>query len=149
MNPPVDTRGEQMASTTIPTQSDDLRVVTTPPTAADAQLLVQLSIASSASGADRGWDVLATFDTPPTLGQLRKRCPVDSEEYSRVMRFLESCETMATFVKHGLLNEGLVNDLFWVTGAWKRVEKITKGLRKENGEPRLGENFEWLAGRAT
>jgi hypothetical protein len=137
-----------MTATVIPTQSDELRIVTTPPTTADAQLIVQMSMAAAASGANRGWDVLDRFETPPTLAQLRKKCLPGTDDYSSVIRFLEWCEQGATFVKHGLLNEALVLDLYWVRGAWQRCEKLTKGMRRETGEPRLGENFEWLAGRA-
>jgi len=56
---------------------------------------------------------------------------------------------MATFVRQGILNEALVHDVFWVAGAWRQSEKICKAMRKEAGEPRIMENFEWLATRAT
>jgi len=136
-------------TTTIPQQqTDDLRIVRTPPTLADAQLIVQLQTADAITGADRGHRVLQRFEQPPTLGQLRKKCPPDSDEYRYVMRFLGSCETMATFVKNGLLNEDLVNDLYAVRMAWQISEKVCKGLRRESGEPRMYENFELIASRA-
>lgn len=131
---------------TIPTQADDLRIVGGP-TAADAQLIVAMQHVDAISGAHEGWYLLRSFDTPPTLTQLRKRYPADSDEYRCVSMFLGSCETIGTFVKHGLLHEGLVHDLYWIDGAWRLSEKACKGLRKEAGEPRLYENFELLATR--
>ena len=65
------------------------------------------------------------------------------------MAFLAECETIATFVKQGLLDEPLVHDLFWAAGAWTASTEICRGLREEAGEPRLYENFEWLAARAS
>jgi hypothetical protein len=131
---------------TIPTQADDLRIVGGA-TAADAQLIVAMQHVNAISGADEGWHLLHAFDNPPTLTQLRKRHHADSREYRCVSMFLGSCETIGTFVKQGLLNEGLVHDLYWIAGVWRASEKVCKGLRKEAGEPRLFENFELLASR--
>jgi hypothetical protein len=135
-------------SITIPEKTDDIRIVGGP-TKEDAQLLVEMQHVDAISGAHDGWRVLQSFDTPPTLAQLRKRYPKDSEEYANVMAFLGSNETTGTFVKQGLLHEGLVHDLYWVAGAWRLSEKVCKGLRKEVGEPRLFENFELMASRGT
>jgi hypothetical protein len=65
------------------------------------------------------------------------------------MAFLMSCETTSTFVRQGILSEALVNDLYSVGSAYRQMEKVIKGLRRENGEPRILENTEWLAKRAT
>ena len=116
-------------------------------TVADAQLLVQLMAAGTAAGADRGSGILFANETPPTLGQLRETYPRLSEGYGQVMAFLDQCETIGTFVKQGLLDEPLVQDLFWVAGAWKVSAQICLGMREEAGEPGLYENFEWLASR--
>jgi hypothetical protein len=142
-------------TTTVPAQAqtaagaDDLQIIQTPPTIADAQLIVQLQMAGSISGADQGWMLLQAFESPPTMSQVKKRHPMGSPEWGQIYAFLASCETMATFVKNGLLNEALVGDVFWITGAWQKAEKICKAMRKEAGEPRLMENIEWLAKRAT
>ena len=140
---------------TIPAQTqataatDDLQIIQTPPTIADAQLLIQMQQTDAVSGANEGWHLLQGFETPPTMSQVKKRHPLGSTEWAQIGAFLASCETMATFVKNGLLNEALVNDVYWVTGAWQKSEKICKAMRKEAGEPRIMENFEWLAKRAT
>jgi len=133
---------------TMPAQTD-LRVVTTPPSTADAQVILQLMQVDAATGADVGWHLLMEFETPPTRSQLLRKHPRESEGHRQIQAFLRSCETLATFVRQGILNEALVHDLFWVAGAWQRSEKLCKALRKEAGEPRLMENFEWLASRST
>jgi hypothetical protein len=142
-------------TTVVPTQSeaaaatDDIQIVRTPPTVEDAQLILQQQIVMAMNGASQGYDLLWAFETPPTLGQLRKKHPRESAEYQQVMAFLGACETTGTFVRQGILNEGLVDDLYDVPSAFGRIEKIIKGLRKETGQPRIGENTEWLAKRAT
>jgi len=54
-------------------------------------------------------------------------------------------ETVATLVKHKTLDKDLVEDLWWVDGAWARVGTAAKKARERLGEPRLYENFEALA----
>ena len=134
---------------TIPSQTDTLEIIERAPTTADAQLILQIMQVDAASGANQGWRLLMNFDTPPTLSQLRRRHPRETAEYGQINAFLASCETIGTFVKHGLLHRGLVDDTWWVAGAWRVSEKICKGLRKEAGEPRLFENFEALARSVT
>lgn len=136
-------------ATTTQQQVHEIQIVRTPPTMAEAQLIVQMATADAISGADRGYGVLRRFEAPPTLGQLRKKHPVDSDEYRYVMGFLGSCEMTSTFVKQGLLSAELVNDLYWVGGAWRLCEKICKGMRREAGEPRILENFEALAAQSS
>jgi len=129
---------------------DELRIVTTPPSIADAQLILQFAQVNATTGADDGWHLLHTaFETPPTRSQLLRKFPVESAEYRQIQAFLRSCETLATFVRQGILNEALVHDLFSIASAWKTSEKLCKAMRKEYGEPRIMENFEWLANRAT
>ena len=130
-------------------RTDKSPTVVTGPTIADAQLVVQILAAGTAAGANRGFETLFARSKPPTLAELREEHPRSSKTYRQVMAFLSQCETIATFVKQGILNEGLVNDLFWVAGAWNAAGQICRDLRKEAGEPRLYENFEWLVGRAT
>src|SRR3954468_24254268 len=142
-------KGTRMATTLQPQQTDEIQIVRTPPTMAEAQLIVQMATNNAINGANQGYSLLRQFETPPTLGQLRKKHPTSSDEYRYVMAFLGSCEMTATFVKHGLLSEEFVNDVYWVAGAWQTSEKICKGLRREAGEPSIFEHFEALAGRAS
>ena len=70
-------------SITVPQQqtTDEIQIIRTPPTVADAQLIVQMQTADALSGADRGHALLRSFETPPTLGQLRKKFAPGSDEY--------------------------------------------------------------------
>jgi Domain of unknown function (DUF4760) len=138
-----------MTTTLQQQQTDEIQIIRTPPTMAEAQLIVQMATNDAISGADRGYGVLRMFEAPPTLGQLRKRFPQGSDEYRYVVGFLGSCEMTATFVKQGLLSEDLINDLYAVVGAWEACEKVCKGMRREMGDPRAYENFERLAARAS
>jgi hypothetical protein len=137
------------AQATLTRPTDDPRIMTTPPSTADAQLILQIMQVDAATRANEGWHVLGEFETPPTRSQLLRKHPRESQEYRQIQAFLMSCETLATFVRQGILNEALVNDVFWVAGAWRKTEKLCKAMRKEAGEPRIMENFEWLANRAT
>ena len=128
--------------------TDGIEIIQTPPTMADAQLLVQLQMLGSISGAFRGFDLLRTFDKPPTLAQVLKKWPRGSEEQGQISAFLGLCETVSTFVRQDVLNETLVNDLYAITYGWTWIEKIAKGIRRETGDPRQYENSEWLAKRA-
>ncbi len=54
-------------------------------------------------------------------------------------------ETIGTFVKQGLLDKGLVYDLWAASMMWSRVAPAALKQREQYGEPRLWENFEALA----
>ena len=56
-------------------------------------------------------------------------------------------ETVGTFVKQGVLDPGLVDDLFWVDGLWGCVAPVAIHERQKFKEPRLYENFEALTRR--
>jgi hypothetical protein len=56
-------------------------------------------------------------------------------------------ETVGTFVKQGVLNRGLIDDLLWIDGIWARVGPAALRQREKLGEPRLYENFEALTVR--
>jgi hypothetical protein len=62
-----------------------------------------------------------------------------------VFRMLMLGETMGTFTKQGLLDPGLVHDLWAVDWTWQVVGAAAKAQREQVGEPRLWENFEALA----
>jgi hypothetical protein len=117
-------------------------------TIADAQLVVQILASGAAAGADRGFEILMSASSPLTLDQLREAHERLGDGYRQVMAFLGQAETIATFVKQGLLNEALIHDLLWVAGGWAASAGVCEGLREEGGEPRLYANFEWLARRA-
>jgi hypothetical protein len=129
-------------------RTDTAPTLKTGATIADAQLVVQILASGTAAGADRGLDILLSAPSPLTLDQLREAHPRLGDEYRQVMAFLGQAETIATLVKQGLLDEALVQELLWVAGGWSASAGVCQGLREEHGEPRLYENFEWLARRA-
>src|SRR5437763_17045736 len=103
------------AQKTLTRPTDDPRIVTTPPSTADAQLILQLMQVNATTGANDGWHLLQhTFETPPTRSQLLRKYPRESAEYRDIQAFLAGCETMATFVRQGILSEALVHDVFWI-----------------------------------
>ncbi len=72
--------------------------------------------------------------------------PEDTTADDKAVRtILAFGETVATLVKHKTLDKDLVEDLWWVDGAWARVGPAAKKARARLGEPRLYENFEALA----
>lgn len=64
---------------------------------------------------------------------------------SSIRTLLHFGETVGTFVKQGVLDRGLVEDLWWIEGIWARVGPAAVRQREKIGEPRLYENFEALA----
>jgi hypothetical protein len=62
-----------------------------------------------------------------------------------VLKVLMVGETMGTFVKQGVLDVGLVRDLWAVDLTWRIVGDAARAQREQIGEPRLWENFESLA----
>jgi hypothetical protein len=53
-------------------------------------------------------------------------------------------EQLGVLLKNKLIDAYLVSQLFAVPLAWKRLKPIIEGTRKEYGEPRLYEWFEYL-----
>lgn len=69
----------------------------------------------------------------------------DADDES-VQKILQFGEVIGTFVNQGVLDRGLVMDMWWVDGLWARVAPAARSVREKHGEPRLYENFERLAG---
>lgn len=111
----------------------------------DAQLLVQLIGTPMAERAADGMMLLFGYTTPPSYDEFVKDNPIGSDGFRAVNALLSMNETIGTFVKNGLLDRDLVHDLLWIRGAWDRCKAIALRFRKEGGDPRLYENFEWLA----
>ena len=129
------------------TQSD--LTVTTRATQADAQLLVSLMSTPGALRAMDGMDLLWGYDTAPTWEQFDADHPHGSEGARAVNATLGINETIGTFVKQGLLDRGLVYDLYWIAGVWDRCRAIALHFREVSGVPEMYENFEALAAGQT
>ena len=63
-----------------------------------------------------------------------------------VQKILNFGEVVGTLVNQGVLDRGLVLDMWWIEGLWSRVGPAARRMREHLGEPRLSENFEKLAG---
>jgi hypothetical protein len=62
-----------------------------------------------------------------------------------VQKVLNFGEVVGTLVNQGVLDRGLVMDMWWIEGLWARVGPVARRQRAHLGEPRLWENFEKLA----
>ena len=130
-----------MATTTKP--AIDLTKSTA--TQTDAQIVLQLAALANTAEWSRGMTILFSTDEPLTYEEYQARYPRESEDRGAVGSVLRWYETMATLVKHGLLDRGITYDWQSVNGMWERCAPIALGQRAASGEPRLWENFEALA----
>jgi hypothetical protein len=121
--------------------------VTTRPTQADAQLLLQLATLATQMDLDRGNALLWKHrqDGGLTYEAFKEQYPLGTAESNAVYNVLKWHETIGTLVKQGLLDRGLVRDWIWVPGAWDMCRDIAIGQRAEVGEEAMWENFEALA----
>jgi hypothetical protein len=110
-----------------------------PATHNDAVLVVQLVRWGTEMGLAEATGALFASDFDPEAA---------SANDSSVRKMLTFGETVATLVKHGVLDKELVDDLWWASGAWARVGPAALRERERLGEPRLYENFEAHATQA-
>lgn len=128
----------------IATQTESDITVTTGATHKDAELVLQLAALANTPQMDLGGRLLFG-DEPMTYERLLADYGKSSEEFGAVMAVLRWHETLATLVKQGLLNRGLVFDWLWLTGTWERCRDVALGQRAEYGEASMWENYEALA----
>jgi hypothetical protein len=106
----------------------------------DGLLMVELAQWGSAMELDAAQAVLFAEDFDPDSA---------SAADEPVRKVLLWGETVATMVKHDLFPEALVLDWIWIEGLWSRVAPAVSRARAQHGEPRLYENLEALAARAS
>lgn len=109
-----------------------------PATYDDANLVVQLLRWGADIGLQDALNQVLSDDFDPDSAS-------SSDPDVRILLFFG--ETVGTFVKQGVLDRGLVDDLFWVDGLWSRVAPAARHERQKFEEPRLYENFEALTHR--
>jgi hypothetical protein len=102
----------------------------------DAHLVVQLMRWGTEMGLEDALRLLFSEDFDTT----------SAEAEPAVAKTLFFGETVATLVKHDLLDGDLVRDLLWVEGIWERVAEHARAVRAKEDEPRLYENLEALVG---
>jgi hypothetical protein len=102
----------------------------------DAALMMQVLQWSTSSGA---------MDSMLALMSPHFDAGTASAEDRNVFVTLMMGETIGTFTKHGLLDKGLVYDLWAPRMVWAFVGPAALRQREQYGEPALWENFEALA----
>jgi hypothetical protein len=113
--------------------------MTTPakPTATheDAMLMMQFMRWGTEMGLEDALGAIFSEDFDPET---------ELTESPAIRKVLYFGEALATMVKQGVLDRGLVVDLIWIEGIWARVESHARRAREHANEPRLYENFEAL-----
>lgn len=102
----------------------------------DAQLIVQLTRWGTELKLEEAFQRVMADDFDSAAVSARE---------PEITRLLNFGETVGTLVKWGLLDRGLVLDLWWAQGAWERVGPAARRERERLHEARLYENFEALA----
>ncbi len=82
-----------------------------------------------------------------TSEEIRKTYPPTSEGQRHLDRIAAFWESAGALVKNGLLNEHLFFDRFLVKPYWDALKPVVFLDREATNEPRIAENFEWLAKR--
>jgi hypothetical protein len=106
----------------------------------DANLIVQLVRWGTEMGLEDAVQTLFAEGFEPASS---------SVDEPAVRKMLTFGEVLGTLVKQGVLDRGLVLDLWWASGSWARVKPSAENERERLGEPRLFENFEALAASPT
>ena len=120
------------------------------PTKEDAKLMLQLESLLMMEPNYRAMYWFWRVFHPQKLGtseEIRKTYPPTSEGQRHLDRIAGFWESAGALVKNGLLNEQLFFDRFLVKPYWNALKPTVFLDRQETNEPRLSENFEWLAVR--
>lgn len=107
-----------------------------PTTYDDANLLMQIMIWGDQRGTEQAGQAIFGDDFDP------ETVSIDDESVRKVLGFFE---VTGTFVKQGVLDAGLVYDMWTVATTWGRLANVALRMREKMNEPRLWENFELLA----
>jgi hypothetical protein len=120
------------------------------PTKEDARLMLQLEELLLMDPNQTAWHWFWRIFEPMKLrdrAAVRKAYPPGSEGQRYFDRISAFWESAGALVKNGLLNEKLFFDRFLVTPYWDALKEVIYADREDTMEPRIGENFEWLAMR--
>ncbi len=120
------------------------------PTYQDARVLLEVAKLTQDENFQkaRSWYFASLPENPPmTLQEYEHKFPDGSEGDNQFALVSSHFETAGVLVKHGLLNEDLYFDRYFVEPYWDRARKIVQGQRAK-WDPAIAENFEWLARRA-
>ena len=118
------------------------------PTKEDARIMLQLEALLLMEPNERAVHWFWRVFSPQRLGsseEIRKAYPANSEGQRYFDRIAAFWESSGALVKNGLLNEKLFFDRFYVKPYWDALKHVIQVDREETHDPRIGENFEWLA----
>jgi hypothetical protein len=101
----------------------------------DAMLIVELSKLGAMLGVPEAARTILGSDFDPDAAEMTDPA---------VQTILNFTETIATLVKHGLLDRDLVDDWIWIAGFWARVGPAAERARERTGAATLYENVEAL-----
>jgi hypothetical protein len=107
----------------------------------DALIVIQLSRWSTEMGLADAMKEIFSDGFDASDGSADK----DNDSVRTVLHF---GETVASLVKHHVLDWDLISDLFDIKGMWGQVKASAEFERNRHSEPRLYEHFEALATRS-
>lgn len=119
------------------------------PTYEDAKLLLELDERqrTDAFVKARQWWFLALPEEPPMeFEEFEKKNAQGSKGETNLWYVASFWETAGVLVRRKLLSEDLFFDRFSMLPYWERAKRIIRGYQRKYN-PRLAENFEWLAKR--
>lgn len=109
---------------------------------------VKLGYTDAFQRARAWWFANLPEEEPMTLEEFDERFPEGSDGVNNLNFVAGHWETAGVLVRRGLMNEDLFFDRFLIAPYWNRAKRIIKGLQRKY-DPLIGENFEWLARRAS
>jgi hypothetical protein len=119
------------------------------PDTSDAQVMIALYEAQAAHNLGEVVGYIWSNDFPTDFKEFRQTFPQgsNSTEERNVHRALGHFETIGTLYRNNLINEDLLFDWLAIDHLFARVKGFVLGVRKEIGQPRMFENFEYMARR--
>ena len=115
----------------------------------DAQVMIALYEAQAAHNLGEVMGYIWSSDFPTDFKEFRESFPQgsNSTEERSVHRALGHFETIGTLYRNNLISEDLLFDWLAVDQLFARVKGFVLGVRREIGQPRIFENFEYMARR--
>lgn len=105
----------------------------------DALLIVELSKLAALLGVPAAARAIHASEFDPQSAE------IGDPDVQTILNF---SETIATLVKHGLLDRDLVRDWIWLAGFWERVGPAAERARARPGAESLYKNVEALVAGA-
>jgi hypothetical protein len=119
------------------------------PDTSDAQVVIALYEAQAAHNLGEVMGYIWSNDFPTDFKEFRKSFPPGSNSTQErdLYRALGYYETIGTLYRNNLISEDLIFDWLAVDMTWARLKGFVLGVRKEIGQSRMFENFEYMARR--